>query len=151
MLNPNIPASDDCAIVGIIDADAYSANTYATGWIDMRDFQKIMAIVGVGTLGTAAVVNAKLIAAKNGSGGTPTDITGKAITALTQAGTDADKQAIINLRADELDFNNGFTHVQLSITSTVEAADMFGLVLGFNRRYGKASDADLASVDEIVA
>ncbi len=150
-VNPNIPGSDDAAIVGVIVPGAKTANTYATGWIDMRDFQKISAIISTGAMGTAATCNAKLIAAKDGSGGTPLDITGKAITALTQAASGADKQAIINLRAEEMAEMADYTHVQLSVTTAVESVGLAAVVLGFNRRYGRAVAADLASVVQIVA
>lgn len=142
--------SDRAAVVGVIDPDAYTANTYTTGWIAMADFERIMAIVMAGDLGTSATVDAKIEQATDGSGTGAKDVSGKAITQLTQAGTDSNKQAIINMRAEELDVANGFTHVRLSMTVATATSDAGAIVLGFDAREMPASDNDLSSVDEIV-
>lgn len=143
--------SDQVAVVGNIDPDAYAASTVTTGWIAAKNFERFLAIIQAGTLGVSATVDAKLEQASDSSGTGAKDITGKAITQLTQAGTDDDKQALINLRADELDVANAFTHFRLSVTVGTAASDAAGIVLGFGGRYQPASDNDAASVDEIVA
>lgn len=144
--------SERTAIVGVIDPDAYPAETYTSGWADLAKFGRILAIVTAGTLGASATLNAKLEQAKlvDGVPGTPKDVTGKAITALTQAGTDSDKQALINCRDDELDVAGGYQLCRLSMTIAVATSDAGALVLGFDPRNAPASDYDLASVDEIV-
>lgn len=144
-------ASDLIGVVGTIDPDAYSASTVVTGWISAADFQSYLAIVQAGTLGSSATLDAKLQQASDAAGTGAKDITGKAITQLTQAGTDSDKIALINLDPDELDVTNGFTHFRLSITIATAASDAGGLVLGLNAAYGPARLRDLAAVDEIVA
>jgi len=142
--------SDRAAMAGIIDPDAYAANTYTTGWINMGKFERLMAIIMAGDLGTNATVDAKLQQAKDSGGTGAKDITGKAITQLTQAGSDDNKQAIINLRSEELDVSGGFTHARLSMTVGTATSDAGAVVLGFDARYAPGSDSDLASVDEIV-
>lgn len=149
--NSNLLPSQQAAIVGNIDPDAYAAGTVTTGWIDMADFEAIMAIVQAGDLGTNATLDAKLEQASDGSGTGAKDVTGKAITQLTEAGTDSNKQAVINLNGDELDVSNGFTHVRLSITLATATSDLGAIVLGFYPNYGPASDYDASTVDEIVA
>jgi hypothetical protein len=144
-------ASDIAAVAAVIDPDAYSASTVTSGWVSMSTFRQIMAIVFAGTLGASATVDAKLQQATDSSGTGAKDIAGKAITQLTQAGTDDDKQAVINCRADELDLDNGFDYVRLSITIATAACDAGGVILGMNPGYGGASDNDAATVDEIVA
>jgi hypothetical protein len=149
-MNPNVKPSDRVAVVGNIDPDVYTAGTYTTGWVDMAKFGAIMAIVQAGTLGSSATLDAKIQQATSAAGAGAKDITGKAITQLTQAGTDSDKQAIINLFADELDINNGFTHVQLSITVGTATSDAGAIVLGLDPRKDVASASDATTVDEIV-
>ncbi|MGB1215404.1 MAG: hypothetical protein ACPG4X_18690 [Pikeienuella sp.] len=140
------------AVAGVIDPDATAAGTVTTGWISMATFNELMAVVQVGTLGTNATVDAKLEQATDNSGAGAKDITGKAITQMTQAGTDeSDRQAVINLNAEELDVNNDFSHARLSVTVATATSDIGALVLGLGERYGPASDNDLASVAEIVA
>lgn len=151
MNNPNLLPSMRAAVAATIDPDVYTAAAYSSDWVDMATFESIMAVVMAGTLGTSATLDAKLQQATDGSGTGVKDITGKAITQLTEAGTDSDKQAIINCRSDELDVNNGFTHVRLTMTVAVATSDAGAIVLGLDPRYGPASDNDLATVDEIVA
>lgn len=150
-MNANLLASDDVAVVGVIDPDVTTASTVTTGWIDASTFERFMAIVLAGTLGSSATIDAKLEQATDGSGTDAKDITGKAIAQLTQAGTDSDKQAIINLSADELDVSNDFSHFRLSMTVGTATSDAGGLVLGLDAKFGTASDNDAATVDEIVA
>lgn len=142
--------SEEVAIVATIDPDAYAASTVTSDWADMENFRALLAIIEAGTLGASATLDAKLEQASDGSGTGAKNITGKAITQLTQAGTDDDKQALINVREDELDVANRFTHVRISMTIGTAASDCGALLLGLHPTYGPANDHDLASVDEIV-
>jgi len=137
-------------IVGAIDPDAYGAGTYTTGWISAGDFADFMAIVMAGTLGSSATLDAKIEQASDASGTGAKDLTGAAITQLSQAGTDSDKQAVIAFSGEDLDVNNGFTHFRLSMTVATATSDAGAIVLGGGVRYGPVADADAASVDEIV-
>jgi len=142
--------SEAVAVVGVIDPDANAAATYTSGWIAAKDFHNFMAIVQTGTMATNSTVDAKLQQATDSSGTGVKDITGKAITQLTEAGTDSDKQVIINLKQEELDVQNGFDYFRLSITVATAASDSSGIVLGTNPRHSPASDNDASTVDEIV-
>lgn len=150
MGNLNVLASHDAAVVGVIDPDAYAAAAYSTGYIAMADWFRIMAVIMVGDFVATGVANAKLEQATDAGGTGVKDVTGKAVTALTAAGTDDNKQAIINCDQDDLDIANSFTHVRLTVTLTTAGADMGAFVLGLSKRYDVASDGDLASVDEII-
>lgn len=149
MDNPNTLPSNRAVLAGVIDPDAATAATYTTGWISMADFGSIQAVIMAGTLGTSATLDAKLEQASDGSGTGAKDITGKAITQLTQGGTDSDKQAIINCRAEELDVDNSFTHVRLSVTVGTATSDVAAFVLGHDARYAPADD--ISTVDEVVS
>lgn len=147
----NSLASERAAVLATIDPDVTTASTVVSDYCDMTKFRRVMAVVMAGTLGSNATLDAKLRQATDASGTSVKDITGKSITQLTQAGTDAsDKQAIINCMAEELDVEGGFTHVALSVTLAVATSDLGAVVLGFDARHEPASDNDLASVDEIV-
>ncbi len=147
----NALPSEETALVGVIDPDATAASTVTSAWIKAADFFSFMAVVFAGTLGASATVDAKLEQATDSSGTSAKDITGKSITQLTQAGTDDDKQSIINLRQEELDVQNGFDYFRLSVTVAIATSDVGGVVLGCHPRRAPASDFDLSSVDEIVA
>lgn len=148
--NANLKPSDVAAIVGAIDPDATTAGTVTTGWIAAADFKSFMGIVMAGTLGASATVDAKFQQATDAAGTGVKDVAGTSITQLTAAGTDSDKQAIINLSVDDLDIANAFTHIRLSVSIAVATSDAGALVLGFNPGYGPASTSDAATVDEIV-
>ncbi|RMG90728.1 MAG: hypothetical protein D6706_18990, partial [Chloroflexi bacterium] len=86
---------------------------------------------------------------KDSSGTGEQLLTGKSITQLTQAGTDSNKQVLVEVRADEL--SAGYTHLRGRLIIGTAASDAAVIALGGDARYGPASDYDLASVDEIVA
>lgn len=149
-MTPNNLPSERTAIVGVIDPDVTAAGAVSTGWVAAKDFLNFMAIVFAGTLGSSATLDAKIEQASDSSGTGAKDVTGKAITQMTQAGTDSDKQAIINVKQSDLDTNNGFTHLRLTVTVATASSDAGGVLLGFDPAYGSANDYDVATVDEIV-
>lgn len=149
-MNSNLKPSDQVAVVGAIDPDANAAGTLTTGWVSLADFGALMAVIMAGTLGSSATLDAKFEQATDDSGTGAKDVTGGAITQLTQAGTDSDKQSIINLFAEDLDINNGFTHARLSMTVGTATSDSGAVLLGLYPRSGAASDSDAATVAEIV-
>ncbi len=150
-MTPNNLPSERTAIVGVIDPDVTAAGAVSTGWVAAKDFLNFMAIVFAGTLGSSATLDAKIEQATDSSGTGAKDVTGKAITQMTQAGTDSDKQAIINVKQSDLDIANSFTHLRLTVTVATASSDAGAVLLGFDPAYGAASDYDAATVDEIVA
>jgi hypothetical protein len=150
-MTPNSLPSERVAVVGVIDPDAYSATTIVTNtYIPLKDFHRYMAIVSVGDMVSTAKLNAKIIAYTSDGGAGAFDVPGCAITALTQAGSDDNKQAIINFDPSNLP-SAAYTHFKLSVTLTDAGADMGAVVLGIDPRYAPASDNDVATVDEIVS
>jgi hypothetical protein len=147
----NLNPSARVGVVGVIDPDAYAAGTYTTGWIDMQDYFSVLAVVLAGDLGASATINAKIEQATTSAGTGAKDVTGSAITALTQAGADDNKQVAINLFQADLDRNNGYRWVRLSMTIGTATSDAGAVVVSLDTRYGAATAADAATVDEIVS
>ena len=154
-MDQNSLPSERAAVVGVIDPDAYTADTYYTDYIDMSKFRRFMAIVMAGTIGAAnGTIDAKLIAYTSSAGAGTKDITGAAITQLTAAGTDSDKQAIINLDTQNLaalTAGTNYTHFRLALTVGAQTSDAGAVVLGFDPIAYPASDSDATTVDEIVS
>lgn len=148
-MNSNIAPSDRVALAGVIDPDNYAPGAYTTGWVPMADFAAVLAVLKVGDMAAGATVDAKLEQARDDAGTGSKDVTGKAITQLTQAGGDGNEQVLINCRADELDINGNYTHVRLSVTVGTAAVDLDGEVLGLDARYQPA--AQPATVTEVVS
>ena len=138
--------SEEWAVIGTIDPDAYAAAAATSDVIDMSKFDSVVAIVMAGTLGTSATLDGKL-QASTATGSGMADITGKSITQLVKA-TDDDKQAIINLSEDEID--PGDRYVQLVMTVGAATSDAGAIILG-RAKHRPASDSDLASVADIVS
>lgn len=145
-MNTNMLTSEKVAVVATIDPDVYSAAAYDSDYVDMSKFESIQAVGMVGTMASSSTVIFKLQSATAATGGT--DITGKTATTLTQAGSDSDKQVVINLRGDEL--TEGHRYVKMVMTVAAADSDAGGIILGFNPKNAPASDHDLASVDEIL-
>jgi len=139
--------TEQWAIVGVIDPDANAAASYDSDEVDMSLWSRIVAVVQTGTMESGSTVDFKLQDATS-SGGSFSDITGKAITQLTQAGTDSDKQSIINLRFDELQDDGRY--VKAVMTVGTDASDSSAILMGLPRYY-PASDNDISTVDEIVS
>jgi len=146
-MNPNVKPSQRVTLLGVIDADAYAASTVTTAWVDASKYESLLGFVAVGDFVTNGVLDAKLEQATDGSGTGAKDVTGKAMTQMTQAGTDSNKQAFINCLAEELDVNGGFRFVRLSCTLTTAGADLAAYLFGMDARY---TPAHAASVDEVV-
>ncbi|MBT8046405.1 MAG: hypothetical protein KJN67_04490 [Pontiella sp.] len=147
----NMKPSEVCAVVGTIDPDAYTAATTVSDYVDMGKFESVLFVIAVGTMASTATLDAVVKQATDSSGtGAKNLDTSKAITQLTEAGTDSDKQVLVEVRAEDLDLANDFDHVALSVTGATAASDYGVIALGFNPRVMPASDGDLASVDEIV-
>lgn len=146
----NLVATEVAAVVGVVDPDAYSANSYSTGWVAAKNFDQFMAIVQAGDLGSSATLDAKIEQALDSGGTSPKDVSGAAITQLTQAGTDSNKQSVINVKSAALDKANGYDYLRLTVTVAVATSDVGAVLLGFGPRFGPASDFDAATVDEIV-
>lgn len=147
-MNPNVKPSSQIALLAVKDPVSQAAATVLTDYIPMADLDAVMAVVQTGVLGASATVDAKLRQAKDASGTDVKDITGKAVTQLVKASNDND-QVMINCRADELDVNNGFTHVVLSITVGTAASLIAAQLWGFYARY--QPKAHVASVVEVIS
>ncbi len=100
MYHPRL--SQALAIVDCIDPDAYTTGTQGGDVIDMSKHARVMFIVMAGDLGSSAKIDFKVNGSAAAAMTAPALITGKQITQLTQAGTDSNKQAIVEVTAEEV-------------------------------------------------
>lgn len=144
--------SEELAVVATIDPDAYTTGTQTSDIIDMRYHKRVMFIITVGTLGSSATVDFTVFGDSAAAMGSEVALTGKVITQLTEAGTDSDKQAIVEVTAEELASQIvGGRYIRGKMAVLVATSDAGAIALADRSRYAPASDFDLASVDEIVA
>lgn len=149
MFPMNVKASEQIAVLGAVNPSAQAAGAAVTGWVSAANFNKFLALIAVGTFGASATVDAKIQQATDSSGTGAKDITGKALTQLLAAGGN-NVQAEINLDAQDLDVNGGFSYIQLSVTVGTATSGTAAVLLGFNPRFAPASDFNPASVAQIV-
>jgi hypothetical protein len=140
--------SEKLAVVACIDPDAYTATTYASDNVDMKYHRRVMFIVQAGDLGASATIDFKVQASADGSTGWA-DLDGKAITQLTQAGTDDNKQAIVEVTAEGLPAGKRYLRGYLTVGTATSDAGV--IALADVSRYEPGNAFDLDSVDEIVA
>lgn len=145
---PNAKISELAAVLATINPVS-TATTVTSGWVSAANCERFLALIQTGVLGTSATVDAKLQQATDASGTGAKDVTGKAITQIVKASGD-NKQAEINLRAEELDTNGGFAFVQLSVTVGTAASLVSGVLLGGVAKNLPASALNQAGVVQIV-
>lgn len=148
-MGPNLKPSQRVCVAAVINPQSASS-AQSSGWVDMAQFNNIMALVEVGALGASATVDAKLQQATDSSGTGAKDITGKAITQLLKSTPDDNKQVLINCRQDDLDAANSFRFVKLVITPAVAASQIAGTILGFDPRYGPADGVAATTQAQVV-
>jgi len=148
-MNPNVKFSEAHSILATLDPVSQGAATVTTGWVSMAYFHSLVAIIQTGVLGASATLDAKLQQATSSGGAGAKDITGKALTQIVKASGDS-KQALIELRDTDLDVNNGFTFVRLSVTVGTAASLINAMLIGFNPLYQSAASYNQAGVAQIV-
>lgn len=149
MFPMNVKASEQIALLGVVSPASETAGASVSGWIPVAEFQKFLAVILSGVLGTAATLDAKFQQATDSSGTGAKDVTGKALTQIVKASGD-NVQAMINLDVQDLDTNNGFAYIQLSVTVGTATSLTAAAVFGFNPRFAPASDFNPVSVVQVV-
>ena len=146
---PNAKGSELFSVLATIDPASQAVGTVTTGWISAGNHHSLLALVQSGVLGTGATLDAKLQQATDASGTGAKDVTGKAITQIVKA-TGDNKQALINLRPDDLGVTNGYAFVRLSLTVAVAASLTAAQLLGFNPRFAPGDASNQAAVAQVV-
>jgi len=148
MGNYNRGLREQLSVVSCIDPDAYTAATYTGDVIDMQDFRRVIFILQAGDLGSSATLDYRV----EGSavvGLTSSGTVGTAATQLTQAGTDSNKQVVIEVTAEQV-AALGYRYIRDEMIVGTATSDCGSIALGQLAHYSPASEYDLASVDEIL-
>jgi hypothetical protein len=109
-------------------------------------FYNFLALVDSGVLGSSGTLDAKIQQASDSSGTGAKDVTGKAITQIVAN----NKQALIDVKQEDLDINNGFSFIRLTMTVGTATSEVFGALFGLDPRVGAANESNPASVLQIV-
>ena len=148
-MQANTRYSEQVAVLASIDPASTAPSTVVTSWVSMANYHRICAYLKTGAMTATSTVDAKLRQATSNAGANAKDITGFAITQLVAASNSND-QVILECKADDLDANNGFSYVALSVTVGTAASILSADVLGVNPRFAPASAGNAASVVQVV-
>ncbi len=147
---PNAKGSELISVLATLDPTSQVVGTVSTGWISAGNHHNLLVLVQSGVLGTGATLDAKIQQATDVSGSGVKDLPGKSIAQLTQAGNSSAKQALINLRPEDLDVNNGYAFIRLSLTVGVAASLTAVQVLGLNPRFAPGEVNNQPAVVQVV-
>lgn len=147
MMDVNLKPSQRMAVVGAVNPQSAST-AQDTGWFPIAAYANYLGILQVGALGSSATVDCKFQQAQDSSGTGAKDVTGKAVTQLTKAGSNDNGQCLINVKCDDFDFVNGFGYAKMIITPGTAASLIAGLVLGMDNNYDPPTQA--TSVEQTV-
>jgi len=145
-MTPNARLSEQISLLATIDPSSAGVGSVSTGWVSAANHERFMAQVNTGALGSGGTVDAKLQQATDSSGTGAKDVANKAITQITAN----NKQALIDLRADELDANGGFSYFRLTMTIGVAASLVGAAVIGSVARSEPASALNQTATNQIV-
>jgi len=145
-MSANLLPTEAIGLATRIVPSAQAAGAVTSAWVDARHFHTFAALLAVGVLGAAATVDFSIQQATDASG------TGakllKAATQKVKASHD-NTEAWVSVRTEELDDQNGFTHLAITLTVGAATSDVAGYLFGYSPRYGPAAQA--ASVSETVS
>lgn len=135
-MQSNALATERFVVAGLVSPAARSATEHLSAAIDMGQYHSLMGIVLAGVLGTNATATGAFKASDASAGSY--DDTVKSASALVKA-TDDDKQAVINLKAEEL--ADGDRYVKGSLTIGTNTSDAAMLILGEKREGPEVANA----------
>jgi hypothetical protein len=144
-MTPNQKPSESISLLATLDPVSQAAATVTTGWVDAKNFFALLAVLQTGVMGASGTIDAKLQQAKDSGGTGAKDVTGKSITQIVKASGD-NKQALISMKAADLDTEGGFEFVRLSVTVGTAASLLSAGLYGFFPRFADASTFNQAGV-----
>ena len=130
MSNPNLKPSLRAAVIAAIPAASQSVGTTTVAdAVDMSKFVNVQCVLAVGAFGSSATAS---VAWEQATAADFSDA--KAVADRPAVDLAADTPAQINLKANELDTNNGFRYVRPVITVGTAAVFAGGVVLGHDAK-----------------
>ena len=148
-MTPNAKPSEHLSLLASIDPVSTGPGTVTTGWVSAANFFAFMAIVSVGVFGAGATFDAKFQQALDNVGTGAKDVVGKAITQLVAAGGN-NRQAILNMKAADLDVEGQFKFVRLSVAAGTAASQLAAYLIGAYPRYEDGAQFNQAGVAQVV-
>lgn len=144
-MTPNQKPSEQLSLLATLDPVSQGAATVTTGWVDLKNFHAVLAVLQTGVMGASGTIDAKIQQAKDVGGTGAKDVTGKAIAQIVKA-TGDNKQAFISMKNADLDVEGGFEFARLSVTVGTAASLIAAQLYGMFPRFADASAFNQAGV-----
>lgn len=150
-MNPaSLAPTQRIAVLATIDPQSVASGAAVTSpWVPMAGVNRLLVTLMLGAIGANGTVDAKLQQATKADGTGTKDIAGRALVQLAAA-SGANRQAHIQLEAEDMDTNGGFAFVRVYAAAGTAAAQLAALVQGLDFREGPASDGQAATVVQTV-
>lgn len=127
-MEQNAKMSEQFKLLGTIGPGAAAADSYASDWFDMADYQRLLVVVSVGDV--VATLTASLEQNTQAHlDESPTDGAGKAISgkSVSFSASNDNKQKMINVRGNDLDKANNYQHVRVVVANVDSPPGVAGL------------------------
>lgn len=145
----NQAVTERLSILSVIDPQSIGTDGANGDVIDMHYHRRVVFVLAIGAMTTNSTVDLGIYGDTASGGSYATLITGKSITQLEETGTDDNKQALIEVTAEEV-AAQGLRYLRPAVTVAAAASLGCLIALGDFARYSGGADYDLASVAEIV-
>jgi len=140
-------AHDLATVVGAIDPQALQGSTISSDWVDLSKWSLALFVLSVGVID--AVIDMKIVEAKDAIGTGSQDLTGKAVTQL--AATADYTQAAISVSDENLTRNSGYRYCRAVVTVGAGTSNLISvLAIGLSPKQLPASDNKHADLSQTI-
>src|SRR5512139_115662 len=122
-----------CLLYNLAPISVSNGSEVFTSYVSLANYHRAVIIIHTGVMASGATLDAVVHEATDTSGTSAQHLSSsKAITQLTQAGSDSNKDVAIEIRTEELDIAGGFDCIALGYTvgtaATLLSIEIYGLV-----------------------
>ena len=146
---PNAKPSELLSVLATLDPSVQAAGAAVTTWVPVKNHHTFMALISVGAFGASATVDAKFRQATDAAGTGAKDVAGRAIVQMLAAGGN-NKQVVINMKTGDLDTENNYAFIGLTVTVGAAATATSALLIGTNPRFADAAAFNQAGVVQVI-
>lgn len=131
--------------LAVMYSDDRGPGIHYSDTVNLGGYHRAWFVLEVGDMGAGATVNAGLQEV-DADLATVQNITGKTITALTQAGGDASSLVCIELQTEELDVDDHFENVRFYVTTAVNTVIFSAVLYGVEPRFKPVATTNWAEI-----
>lgn len=141
----NAKPSEVITLMATIDPAQAAAGTVLTAFVPVKNHHTFLGIVSAGVFGASGTIDAGFVQAVDAAGTRAKPVLNKNIVQLVAAGGNS-RQAMVNMKTGDLDTENGFAFVALSVAVGVAASFVGASLIGTNPRFADAATLNPVSV-----